>query len=124
MDFSRFRSPALDLADFLRSLAVPRAQYGASSYGSSRSRQEDEWEILRARQGGTKRLDFFDHNAAGPEGAVLVLRAMEKSPGVTELALFVGLSCLRDLRVDKLTCRSAGHTILLVTMECASSCPA
>ncbi|GJN89187.1 hypothetical protein Rhopal_002163-T1 [Rhodotorula paludigena] len=87
MDFSRFRSPALDLADFLRSLAVPRAQYGASSYGSSRSRQEDEWEILRARQGGTKRLDFFDHNAAGPEGAVLVLRAMEKSPGVTELAL-------------------------------------
>lgn len=93
MPFSSFRSPAIDLADFLRSLAVPRAFYSSSTPGTS-SQQEHEWEILRARQGGTKRLDFFDHDLSGPDGAVAVLRAVEKSPGVTALALWGPLLAL------------------------------
>jgi hypothetical protein len=85
---SAFRTPATSLSDFLRSLAVPRVFYESSES----SRREQEWEILRARQGGTKRLDFFDHNLVGPEGAVAVLRAIEKSPGVTDVSLYVSLS--------------------------------
>ncbi|BGO99485.1 hypothetical protein NBRC10513v2_003582 [Rhodotorula toruloides] len=108
MPFSSFRSPAVDLADFLRSLAVPRAFYSSSTPGTS-SQQEHEWEILRARQGGTKRLDFFDHDLSGPDGAVAVLRAVEKSPGVTALALsqnHLGDDGMRELLVGLKRLRS------------------
>ncbi|CDR48227.1 RHTO0S16e03994g1_1 [Rhodotorula toruloides] len=108
MPFSSFRSPAIDLADFLRSLAVPRAFYSSSTPGTS-SQQEHEWEILRARQGGTKRLDFFDHELSGPDGAVAVLRAVEKSPGVTALALsqnHLGDDGMRELLVGLKRLRS------------------
>lgn len=88
MAFSAFRSPLVDLGDFLRSLAVPRAAYGTSSP----TREQEEWEVFRARQGGTKRLDYFVGDVTGPAGAVLVLRAIEKSPGVTDIVLCVSLS--------------------------------
>ncbi|GAA5980616.1 hypothetical protein JCM11641_006700 [Rhodosporidiobolus odoratus] len=86
-----FRSPASDLADFLRSYVTPRTFFCSSS---SRGPGDREWEELRARQGGTKRLDFFDHQLDGPSGAVEVLRAIEKSPGVTDIAL--SHNALRD----------------------------
>lgn len=85
MAFSAFRSPLVDLGDFLRSLAVPRTAYGTSTP----SREQEEWEVFRARQGGTKRLDYFGGDVVGPAGAVLVLRSMEKSPGVTDIVLCV-----------------------------------
>ncbi|GAA6002545.1 hypothetical protein JCM10207_001173 [Rhodosporidiobolus poonsookiae] len=106
--YGAFRSPALDLADFLRSLANPRTYYGASA-APSYSQQDQEWEILRARQGGTKRLDFFDHDLIGPEGAVAALRAVEKSPGVTHLSLSqnqLGDDGLRELLVGLKRLRS------------------
>ncbi|GAA6027389.1 hypothetical protein JCM8097_007820 [Rhodosporidiobolus ruineniae] len=102
---SAFRSPAQTLSDFLRSLAVPRTYY-ASSHDA---RLEQEWEVLRARQGGTKRLDFFDHDLYGPDGAVQVLRAVEKSPGVTDVALshnHLGDDGLRELVVGLKRLRS------------------
>ncbi|GAA5843576.1 hypothetical protein JCM11251_007121 [Rhodosporidiobolus azoricus] len=102
---SAFRSPATTLSDFLRSLAVPRALYSSSTT----SRQEQEWEVLRVRQGGTKRLDFFDHNIVGAEGAVIVLRAIEKSPGVTDVVLShnqLGDDGLRELLVGLKRLRS------------------
>ncbi|GAA5919903.1 hypothetical protein JCM6882_004743 [Rhodosporidiobolus microsporus] len=120
---SPFRSPATSLSDFLRSLAVPRAFYGSSTT----SRQEQEWEVLRARQGGTKRLDFFDHDIVGPEGAVTVLRAIEKSPGVTDVVLShnqLGDDGLRELLVGlkRLRSRDIGaHLEELNLSDCSLS---
>lgn len=81
-----FRSPVQNLADFLRSLAVPRLYYGTTSSPDS---EAYEWAALRAQQRGTKRLDFHDHGLRGPEGAITVLRAVEQSPAVTALTLSV-----------------------------------
>ncbi|GAA5876619.1 hypothetical protein JCM8547_002423 [Rhodosporidiobolus lusitaniae] len=102
---SAFRSPAVTLSDFLRSLAVPRVFYGTD--GSSR--RDHEFEILRERQGGTKRLDFFDHDLIGPEGAVAVLRAVEQSPSVTDVIVshnHFGDDGLRELVVGLKRLRS------------------
>ncbi|GAA5861566.1 hypothetical protein JCM3774_002628 [Rhodotorula dairenensis] len=79
-----FRSPVQNLADFLRSLAVPRLYYGTTSTPDS---EAYEWAALRAQQRGTKRLDFHDHGLRGPDGAITVLRAVEQSPAVTALTL-------------------------------------
>lgn len=84
-----FRSPVQNLAEFLRSLAVPRSAYGSGGGTTSTDVDAYEWAALRARQGGTKRLDFHDHDLRGPDGAVTVLRAMERSPAVTAITLFV-----------------------------------
>ncbi|GAA5981629.1 hypothetical protein JCM10908_004545 [Rhodotorula pacifica] len=94
-----FRSPVQNLADFLRSLADPRLCYGTTSTPDA---EAYEWEALRARQGGTKRLDFHDHGLRSPEGAVTVLRAVERSPAVTALTLShnpLGDGGLRELLV-------------------------
>ncbi|KAK4046982.1 hypothetical protein OIV83_005668 [Microbotryomycetes sp. JL201] len=68
-----------------------------------------EWEQLRARQGGSKHLDFFDHELQGAHGAQVVLEALQKNPGATSMvlsqnrlgdnglrALLVGLKQLRS----------------------------
>ncbi|GAA6049611.1 hypothetical protein JCM3770_005034 [Rhodotorula araucariae] len=105
MDFLRFRSPAVTLGDFLRSLAVPRTSYAVDTP----TREQEEWEVFRARQGGTKRLDYFDGDVVGPDGAVLVLRSMEKSPGVTDIALSqnnLGDDGMRELLVGMKRLRS------------------
>ncbi|TNY19379.1 hypothetical protein DMC30DRAFT_379017 [Rhodotorula diobovata] len=105
MAFSAFRSPLVDLGDFLRSLAVPRAAYGTSSP----TREQEEWDVFRARQGGTKRLDYFGGDVTGPSGAVLVLRAIEKSPGVTDIVLSqneLGDDGMRELLVGMKRLRS------------------
>ncbi|BGP47948.1 hypothetical protein JCM10450v2_003815 [Rhodotorula kratochvilovae] len=105
MDFLRFRSPAVTLGDFLRSLAVPRTSYGVDAP----TREQEEWEVFRARQGGTKRLDYFGGDVVGPDGAVLVLGSMEKSPGVTDIVLSqnsLGDDGMRELLVGMKRLRS------------------
>ncbi|KPV75365.1 uncharacterized protein RHOBADRAFT_53350 [Rhodotorula graminis WP1] len=123
MAFSAFRSPLVDLGDFLRSLAVPRTAYGTSAP----SREQEEWEVFRARQGGTKRLDYFGGDVVGPAGAVLVLRSMEKSPGVTDIVLSqnqLGDDGMRELLVGMKRLRSrdiGAHLESLNLSNCALS---
>ncbi|BGP15876.1 hypothetical protein JCM10213_003695 [Rhodosporidiobolus nylandii] len=100
-----FRYPGVDLADLLRSFMGARHYLG----GSFPTPEEREWEVLRARQGGTKQLDLFDHHLVGPEGACEVLRAIDKSPAVTHIALShnaLGDDGLRELVVGLKRLRS------------------
>ncbi|GAA5969038.1 hypothetical protein JCM21900_006352 [Sporobolomyces salmonicolor] len=83
--YDRFRTPGGDLASFFRSLAGPSRPYNFQRYDASADHYE--WEVLRARQGGSKRLDFFDHDLNGPKGATVVLQALERSPGATSMSL-------------------------------------
>ncbi|GAA6059286.1 hypothetical protein JCM10212_006679 [Sporobolomyces blumeae] len=81
--YDRFRAPGGDLASFFRSLTTPSRRYASDE----REPSAYEWELLRARQGGTKRLDFFDADLVGPNGATVVLQELERSPGATSIAL-------------------------------------
>ncbi|GAA6010682.1 hypothetical protein JCM11491_002894 [Sporobolomyces phaffii] len=81
--YDRFRQPGGDLASFFRSLTTPTRQYTSQRHEPTAY----EWELLRARQGGTKRLDFFDGNLRGPDGATLVLRELQRSPGASSISL-------------------------------------
>jgi hypothetical protein len=88
--FDRVRAPGGDLASFFRSLASPGRRYGFSSStsaASSSANPDFESEQLRARQGGTKHLEFFDHGLVGPRGAKIVLNALTLNPGANSVTL-------------------------------------
>ncbi|KAM0787745.1 hypothetical protein ACM66B_003802 [Microbotryomycetes sp. NB124-2] len=79
VELDRFR--AGDLASFFRSLLNPLQRPHGDAIA------EFEWEQLRARQGGSKHLDFFDHGLEGANGAQIVLDALHKNPGATSIVL-------------------------------------
>ena len=81
--YDRFRQPGGDLASFFRSLATPTRRYTSERHEPT----EYEWELLRARQGGTKRLDFFDANLRGQDGAMMVLKELQRSPAASSISL-------------------------------------
>ncbi|GAA5915647.1 uncharacterized protein JCM6883_000704 [Sporobolomyces salmoneus] len=81
--YDRFRQPGGDLASFFRSLTTPTRRYTSERHEPT----EYEWELFRARQGGTKRLDFFDANLRGPQGATSVLGELQRSPAASSISL-------------------------------------
>ncbi|GAA5959856.1 hypothetical protein JCM3765_000621 [Sporobolomyces pararoseus] len=81
--YDRFRQPGGDLASFFRSLTTPTRRYTSERHEPT----EYEWELLRARQGGTKRLDFFDANLRGQDGAMMVLKELQRSPAASSISL-------------------------------------
>ncbi|GAA5878957.1 hypothetical protein JCM16303_007243 [Sporobolomyces ruberrimus] len=81
--YDRFRRPGGDLASFFRSLTTPTRRYTSERHEPTAY----EWELLRARQGGTKRLDFFDANLRGPDGAMMVLKELQRSPAASSISL-------------------------------------
>jgi len=81
--YDRFRAPGGDLASFFRSITTPTRQYTSERHEPTAY----EWELLRARQGGTKRLDFFDAQLRGPDGAMTVLKELQRSPVASSISL-------------------------------------
>ncbi|KAK4046780.1 hypothetical protein OIO90_006446 [Microbotryomycetes sp. JL221] len=83
-----------DLASFFRSLTTPLHRQSAQVAA------EYEWEQLRARQGGSRHLEFFDQDLQGVGGARIVLDALQKNPGATSMTLSqnrLGDNGLREL---------------------------
>lgn len=87
--YDRFRQPGGDLASFFRSLTTPTTRRDRSAAADRHEPTAYEWELLRARQGGTKRLDFFDANLRGSDGAQVVLGELERSPAASSISLSV-----------------------------------
>lgn len=83
--FDRFRAPGTDLATFFRSLVTPTRSYAAKDASSLSG--DWQWEEYRARQGGSKHLDFFDHGLRGAEGSRGVLEALKQNPGAASITL-------------------------------------
>ena len=83
--FDRFRAPGSDLASFFRSLVTPSRRYAATDESSITG--DWQWEQLRAKQGGAKHIDFFDHDLRGADGARAVLEALKQNPGAASITL-------------------------------------
>ncbi|GAA5928342.1 uncharacterized protein JCM15063_003855 [Sporobolomyces koalae] len=81
--YDRFRQPGGDLASFFRSITTPTRRYISERHEPTAY----EWELFRARQGGTKRLDFFDAQLKGPDGATHVLKELQRSPAASSISL-------------------------------------